>query len=109
MGSHKVFGLMAAFLSLTWAMAWAEPDSGIPPMLETQRPLAHPSVLASPQPAPPPSASGPQSRPNRPKGTKIQKRKKPGTIAASPQKGVKPEKKRRLNAKPRPKAPWQRT
>ena len=47
----QYFGLLTAamFLSVLPGTAWAQKDAGIPPMLETQRPLATPATQPEPR------------------------------------------------------------
>jgi hypothetical protein len=68
----RSFSLLTAalFLSVLPGAAWAQKDAGIPPMLETQRPLAMPASQPEPR-APQPDLAKPVSAASQ--GQKIKK------------------------------------
>ncbi len=96
----------AIFLSILPGTGLAQQDAGIPPMLETQRPLAVPTTQSQPQPPPQNQAN---SGPLKKKGNQTKKvqKKKAGQKAAVA--GHKTKKKavtkKGVTSKPRGKVP----
>ncbi len=99
--------LTAAFFLVVFpGSGLAEQGAGIPPMLETQRPLASPSPPSQPPPSPPEQAK-PVARPEtKKKPTKAQgkKAKNPKAASAGRKKTPTPLKKKGTTAKPRAKS-----
>jgi hypothetical protein len=104
--------LTAAFFLLIFPGAGsADQSAGIPPMLETPRPLASPPPPSQSPPSPPKQAA-PAARPAKKKQpTKVQGKKagKPKAALAGRKKTRKPVKKKGTTAKPRGKTGEQRS
>ncbi len=105
MSHHLVWLAAALMIGMLAAAGLAEQDTGIPPMLETQRPLAQPSAPAKPQSSS--ESAGPVDRSDRQVQTKKGKSgkvRKPKAAQTSRKKTPKPVKKKGVTAKPRGKA-----
>ena len=101
------FSLLAAAVCLLVlpGAGWAENNAGIPPMLETQRPLSMPTTQPEPRA---PQVNNPKPNPVAHKEARTQKaqqkaEKKHKTNVASKKKVTKTAKKKSVTAKPRSK------
>jgi len=106
-----VWATAALFLGMLAGAGQAEQDAGIPPMLETQRPLAQPSSQEKTQPPSEPQAK-PMSRTDQKTQAGKVKGKKAKNLqaaAAGQKKTPKPVKKKGVTAKPRAKSGNQRS
>ncbi|MGQ9688661.1 MAG: hypothetical protein ACUVXF_07760 [Desulfobaccales bacterium] len=102
---------VALMLGMLAGAGRAEQDGGIPPMLETQRPLAQPSSQEK-SPSPPEAHLKPASRTDQQSPAAKGKGKKGKTRQAAvtgPKKTQKPVKKKGVTAKPRGKSANQRS
>ncbi len=83
---------------------WAQKDAGIPPMLETQRPLSMPTTQPEPRP---PQVDNIKPVAPAAKETKAKKAQRQASVrkatVASKKKGTKTAKKKSVTAKPRSK------
>jgi hypothetical protein len=105
--THLVVWVTAAlFLGMPVGAGLAEQDAGIPPMLETQRPLAQPPSPAKPPPPPEQQAQpvSPSSKKTQAKKVRGKKAKNPRAALAGQKKSQKPAKKKGVTAKPRSKS-----